>query len=47
MAKKPKATDVEGDPVRGDRILKRMLKTKPKTHEEMVKGGKAKKAPRK
>jgi len=26
----------EGDPKRGDEILRRMLKTKPKTHDEMV-----------
>jgi hypothetical protein len=26
----------EGDPHRGDEILRRMLKTKPKPHKEMV-----------
>jgi hypothetical protein len=29
--------EVEGDPKRGDQILRRMLKMKPKPHKEMVK----------
>ena len=38
MAKAPKKDETpEGDPYRGDEILRRMLKTKPKTHDEMVK----------
>jgi hypothetical protein len=38
MAKSPKTKDApEGDPKRGDEILKRMLKSKPKSHDEMVK----------
>ena len=42
MAKTPKTEDApEGDPRRGDQILRRMLKTKPKPHKEMVKGRKA------
>ena len=40
MAKSPNA---EGDPKRGDEILRRMLKTKPKPHKEMVKGRKREK----
>ena len=37
MGKSPKDRDEpEGDPKRGDAILRRMLKTKPKTHDEMV-----------
>jgi hypothetical protein len=46
MAKTPKKDEGPyGDPYRGDEILRRMLKTKPKTHKEMVKGlrGKTKK----
>ncbi len=36
-SKKRDDTDpVEVDPRRGDEILKRMLKAKPKTHDEMV-----------
>lgn len=31
----------EGDPYRGDEILRRMLKTKPKPHKEMAKGRKS------
>ena len=43
MAKAPKGNDhPEGDPKRGDAILKRMLQTKPKPHKEMVKGKSAK-----
>jgi hypothetical protein len=44
MAKKSPKQDagVEGDPKRGDEILKRMLKTKPKQHKELVKERKAK-----
>jgi hypothetical protein len=39
MAKPPKDTEApEGDPYRGDKILRRMLKTKPKPQKEMVKG---------
>jgi hypothetical protein len=38
MIKTPKKSEApEGDPKRGDEILKRMLKTKPKPHDEMVK----------
>jgi len=37
MAKSPKNQPPEGDPVRGDAILKRMLQSKPKTHKEMIK----------
>jgi hypothetical protein len=33
--------DVEGDPKRGDEILKRMLQTKPKQHKELVQERKA------
>lgn len=41
MSKSPKIRDEpEGDPKRGDEILRRMLKTKPKPHKEMVKGRK-------
>jgi hypothetical protein len=37
MAEKPKRTEEpEGDPERGDEILKRMLRTKPKQHKDMV-----------
>jgi len=37
MVKSPKPPDApEGDPKRGDAILKRMLQTKPKQHREMV-----------
>ncbi len=39
MVQPPKKDDgVQVDPRGGDEILKRMLKTKPKTHQEMVKG---------
>jgi hypothetical protein len=45
MAKPAKnQTEPEGDPQRGDEILRRMLKTKPKPHKEMVKGRKIKRA---
>jgi hypothetical protein len=38
MTKAPKKADQpEGDPKRGDEILKRMLRTKPKQHKELVK----------
>lgn len=40
MVKAPKRKEGqpdEGDPKRGDEILKRMLKTKPKQHKELVK----------
>jgi hypothetical protein len=43
MTNKPKKEEPEGDPERGDTILKRMLKTPPKQHKDMKKG-KAKKA---
>ena len=39
MARKPNKDEApEGDPYRGDEILRRMLKTKPKPHSEMIKG---------
>ncbi len=41
MVKPPKSAP-EGNPNRGDQILKRMLQTKPKPHKEMV----GKKAPK-
>jgi hypothetical protein len=38
MLKSPKKDEApEGDPKRGDEILRRMLKTKPKLHKDMVK----------
>lgn len=40
--KRPEAP--EGDPQRGDEILKRMLRTKPKQHKELVQERKAKRA---
>ena len=37
MVKSPKPPDApDGDPKRGDAILKRMLQTKPKRHKELV-----------
>jgi hypothetical protein len=43
MAKPPKRPEApEGDPKRGDAILKRMLETKPKPHKDMVAERKAK-----
>jgi hypothetical protein len=36
MAKAPKKQEPEGDPERGDEILKRMLRTKPKRHKDIV-----------
>jgi hypothetical protein len=44
MAKPPKKQEdhPEGDPKRGDEILKRMLQTKPKQHKQLVKERKAK-----
>jgi hypothetical protein len=37
MAKPPKhKEEYEGDPKRGDAILKRMLQTKPKQHKDMI-----------
>jgi len=47
MAKSSKSNDQpEGDPKRGDEILKRMLQTKPKQHKELVKERKAKRGGR-
>jgi hypothetical protein len=41
--KPPKKPDApEGDPKRGDEILKRMLQSKPKTHQDMIDERKAK-----
>ena len=42
MANRPKQEAPEGDPKRGDEILKRMLQTKPKPHDQMVAERKAK-----
>jgi len=43
MAKVPKKdVDPEVNPRRGDEILKRMLQSKPKTHQDMVAERKAK-----
>jgi hypothetical protein len=43
MTKTPRKPEApEGDPKRGDEILKRMLQTKPKQHKELVKESKAK-----
>jgi hypothetical protein len=43
MANEPKNQEpVEGDPERGDAILRRMLKSKPKPHKEAVAERKAK-----
>jgi hypothetical protein len=45
MIKSPKQQpprEPEGDPERGDEILKRMLRTKPKQHKDMVKERKSK-----
>jgi hypothetical protein len=37
MTKAPKKAEApEGNPKRGDEILKRMLQTKPKQHKELV-----------
>jgi hypothetical protein len=45
MAKAPKKSEaLEGDPKRGDEILKRMLRTKPKQHKELVRERKAKRS---
>lgn len=38
MVDKPKKEEPEGNPERGDEILKRMLKTPPKQHKDMKKG---------
>lgn len=38
MAKKPMEKSEENAAKRGDAILERMLKTKPKPHKEMKKG---------
>jgi hypothetical protein len=45
-SKRDDRQDVEGDPERGDEILKRMLRTKPKQHKDMVKERKAKRPKR-
>jgi len=44
MARPPKSKSIEpeGDPKRGDEILKRMLRTKPKPHKDMIAERKAK-----
>jgi hypothetical protein len=44
MVKPPKQKNdlPEGDPKRGDEILKRMLQTKPKPHDQIVAERKAK-----
>lgn len=43
MTEKPKKQEpIEGDPERGDAILRRMLKSKPKPHKEAVEERKAK-----
>jgi hypothetical protein len=51
MSKNPKQDDrkiePEGDPKRGDTLLKRMLKTPPKPHKEMKKGKPSKGADKK
>lgn len=48
LAKTPKTKEApEGDPKRGDEILKRMLQSKPKPHDEMVKERKKAKRPAK
>jgi hypothetical protein len=47
MTKSPKQLGgPEGDPKRGDELLKRMLQTKPKQHREMVAERKAKRKAR-
>ena len=47
MVKTPKQNEPEGDPKRGDEILKRMLQTKPKPHKEVVAERKAQQDSRK
>jgi hypothetical protein len=42
MVKAPKKEEMEGDPKRGDAILKRMLQSKPKQHKDVVAERKAK-----
>jgi hypothetical protein len=43
MRKSPKSNEPpEGNPKRGDEILKRMLQTKPKQHKELVQERKSK-----
>jgi hypothetical protein len=43
--KKPRHPDpTEVDPVRGDQLLKRLLQTKPKPHQDMMAERKAKRA---
>jgi hypothetical protein len=43
MVRKPEKPEVvEGDPKRGDEILKRMLQSKPKPHDQVVAERKAK-----
>jgi hypothetical protein len=34
--RKKDQTEIEGDPERGDAILKRMLQSKPKQHKDMM-----------
>lgn len=38
VEKSDRKGEPEGDPKRGDAILKRMLKTPPKSHKDMKKG---------
>jgi hypothetical protein len=45
MVKAPKMEEMEGDPKRGDTLLKRMLQTKPKQHKDVVAERKAKRSP--
>lgn len=47
MKDKPRDEKPDVDPRGGDEILKRMLKAKPKTHDEMVKERRTPKAARK
>jgi hypothetical protein len=45
--KKSESDHPEGDPKRGDAILKRMLQTKPKHHKDVVAERKAKRPQKK